>query len=760
MELTGWLLDVYEDRESGGVKLWLLGEDRKPHPFLYHFPIDFYAVGENHKLRALWKFILQQPEEVKLFRETRKDLHKLQPIDVMRIQVQNPANLFALFKRCESRFPDLVYYDVDIPLLTRFSAKYDVFPLTRCALVADDSAWVQGITTLESRWEIDPQPIPLTIMYIQPNTDPKHKFPSYVTVQISNRTSKVPVQPGRELLLLLRGLLRIKNPDLIYTKWGDTWLFPYLLELSEKLDIPINLSRDKNRGIEIKKELTYHTYGQVMYRGQQALLYGRWHIDGLNAMMFGDYGLDGVFELARVSGLPVQEVARKSPGAGISAMQIITALRDGILVPYHKQQVEHYKTALNLIHVDQGGLVYQPTIGLHEHVAEIDFVSMYPSIMRRFNISPETIEQHHLEDDSAQELQVIGEGTEPGILPQTLAPLLDKRIALKEYLLTLEKSEARYQSYKARANALKWLLVVCFGYTGYKHAKFGKIEAHIAITAYSREILLRSKEIAEAEGFTVLHMYVDGLWIKKPGASKPEDFQIVLDRIAENTGLSISLEGVFRWVAFLSSKLDTRVPVPNRYFGVYQNGEIKMRGIEARRGDTPQFIKDLQAEMLLTLALASSVNDIYTQLPRVINTISRYYQNLRRGKVKLTDLVVRLKLGKDISAYKVRSPAAIAASQLEEEGKPVRVGQRIPLLYASGRDKVIAWDLSVPPTFKQIDVTRYENLLFRATETILLPFGVDEKILRAWVISQASYLAPPGILVNGDYTQPLFSWFG
>lgn len=301
------------------------------------------------------------------------------------------------------------------------------------------------------------------------------------------------------------------------------------------------------------------------------------------------------------------------------------------------------------------------------------------------------------------------------------------------------------------------MLVVCFGYTGYKHAKFGKIEAHVAITAYSREILLRAKEIAEAEGFSVLHMYVDGLWIKKPGACKPEDFQKVLDEIAETTGLSIALEGVFRWIAFLSSKLDARIPVPNRYFGVYQNGEIKMRGIEARRGDAPKFIKDLQSEMLQILAVASSAEGIYVQLPRVINIVKQYLENLRTGRIVLSDLVVRLKLGKDISAYKVSSPAAVAASQLEEEGKPVSVGQRISLLYTRGNDKVIAWDLSTQVHFSQIDVQRYEDLLFRAAETILIPFGVSDKMLRDWIIARASYLAPPGILAGGDYTQPLFS---
>ena len=100
------------------------------------------------------------------------------------------------------------------------------------------------------------------------------------------------------------------------------------------------MNRDAGRGVIRKQERTYFSYGQVIYRGQQVHLFGRWHIDGCNAMLFHDYGLDGVFELARVTALPVQTVARVSPGSGISAMQMLTALRLGVLVPWHKQQAE------------------------------------------------------------------------------------------------------------------------------------------------------------------------------------------------------------------------------------------------------------------------------------------------------------------------------------------------------------------------------------------------------------------------------------
>ena len=268
-------------------------------------------------------------------------------------------------------------------------------------------------------------------------------------------------------------------------------------------------------------------YGQVIYRGRQVHLFGRWHIDGCNAMLFHEYGLEGVYELARVTALAGQVVARVSPGSGISAMQMVTALRLGIMVPWHKQQAERPKSALEMMQADQGGLVYQPLIGLHRDVAEVDFISMYPSIMRHFNISPETVADPNAKGrdqyarlERVSELGLWIDQDTSGLIPQTLAPLLDKRLELKLRLADLPAWDPRRQTYQAQATAHKWLLVTCFGYLGYKNARFGRIEAHEAVTAYGREMLLRAKEAAEDLGFTVLHMYVDGLWVKKKGLAE------------------------------------------------------------------------------------------------------------------------------------------------------------------------------------------------------------------------------------------------
>jgi DNA polymerase-2 len=104
------------------------------------------------------------------------------------------------------------------------------------------------------------------------------------------------------------------DPDLIQTKWGDDWLFPELLEMESAAGIPLKMNRDEERKLFWKKEITYYSYGQIVFRGREAHLFGRCHIDTKNAVMWSDYHLDGALESARVTTLPIEQAARVSPG--------------------------------------------------------------------------------------------------------------------------------------------------------------------------------------------------------------------------------------------------------------------------------------------------------------------------------------------------------------------------------------------------------------------------------------------------------------
>ena len=248
------------------------------------------------------------------------------------------------------------------------------------------------------------------------------------------------------------------------------------------------------------------------------------------------------------------------------------------------------------------------------------------------------------------------------------------------------------------------------------------------MTAYGREALLRAKEAAEDMGFTILHMYVDGMWIHKEGLSKSPDFQSLVEEIHARTQLPLTLDGIYRWICFLPSRQNQKIPVPNRYFGIFQSGEIKCRGIELRRHDTPAFIAELQKEMLAILAKCPGNGSLQEYLERLRVLAARHMDDLRHGRIPPEKLLVRQTLSRTVSEYKVPSHAAIAASQLEKEGKFLRPGQTVGFIYTLGEPGVRAWDIAGSFDPRTINISAYKTLLNRAMETILKPFGMREDL--------------------------------
>lgn len=738
-EFTGWLLDLFEDPLEGLV-LYFIDEKGARRRLTRSFPITFYALGSEEELAALWQYFNSQPNEIQLRYTRRQDVFKRQMVTVLAVTIQNTCEAPKIFHETAARFPNLEYADVDINVSLRFAAETGVFPLARCRFRADETHRLEEVNALENVWTLKPIPIPLRTMSLAPDVAPHHAQPNYLILTVGRETYRFDLRSWRPLLVNLRALIQRHDPDLILTDWGDTWLLPLLLEKSRTYHINLGLNREANRGVRWQKERTYFSYGQIVYRGQQIHLFGRCHIDRQNAVLWNDYELDGTIEVSRVTALPLQTSARVSPGTGISSIEMLTALREGILVPWQKQQAEMLKPAADLFAADQGGLVYQPRIGVHKNVAMIDFVSLYPAIMVHFNISPETILPNPNADNIVPELGLAIDTSQEGLIPKALKPLLDKRVEMKKHLASMPTWNPYRNNFKRRSSALKWLLVTCFGYLGYKNARFGRIEAHQAVTAYGREALLRAKETAEDMGYQVIQLYVDGLWVQHPDKTQPRDIEPLLLEIEARTNLPISLDGIYRWVVFAGSRQNKLRPVANRYFGVFQDGSLKVRGIDARRRDSTPFVSETQMHLLALLASKESPEEA---LPDAVRYLKKRLTALRQGQIQLTDLLVKQKLGRKLEAYRTPSPAARAVFQLQAAGKEMHPGQRVPFLYTLGEPGVFAWDNPQKPNPRAVDLARYQRLLLRAAGIVLEAWGLDEEKLTEKVLTDASQLSLP-----------------
>lgn len=340
---------------------------------------------------------------------------------------------------------------------------------------------------------------------------------------------------------------RVKSldPDVLLFPHADYWM-QLLLEKARDHSLDLGFSRDGYRRLGSK---SYFSYGRTHYRPSAYLPVGRILIDTVNSFNYREGGLDGVLVASQLTRVPPNHTSRFTPGTLISSYEVYEALQKGIAVPFRKKDAEDTRKLEEVKQADRGGMMFQPNPGVYEDVYNIDFTSMYPSIIVKHNLSPETLHG------------VSGKG----FLPEVLEPLLDMRIEAKQ-------KKKLDSSYAGMDSILKWMLVTCFGYTGYKNAKFGRIEVHESIIRISRELLLKAKEVAEDLGFRVLHGIVDCLWVQG------DNIDELKRRVEEETGLLTDVDH-FDWVVF--PPMNDGSGAYNHYYGRTQDG-LKLRGVAAK----------------------------------------------------------------------------------------------------------------------------------------------------------------------------------
>jgi DNA polymerase I len=511
-----------------------------------------------------------------------------------------------------------------------------------------------------------------------------------VTLTQQETTVTIGERDEAETLLKLAKAVWELDPDFLLTNGGDSYVFPYLAQRAAENQLsyqftlsrdPVPLSNNKASGS------TYFSYGRTFFRANPQRLFGRVHIDYSNTFVISEADIDGLIEIARTCRVPLHTAARNSIGSSMTSLQLYQAIKDDLLIPRNKSISEAFKSAQELLIADRGGFVFEPRVGAHEHIGEVDFSSMYPMIMANNNISAETILCKCCPDSPIRipDLNYHICTKRQGIVAKTTRLVVDKRLyykKMKDQSLDPLVSEI----YNKRQIALKWILVTCFGYLGFKNSKFGTIDGHIGVCAFGREALLNAAHTAEDYGFEVIHGIVDSLWLKKPNAPV-EEYKALCETITKKTNIPINFEGKYKWIVFLPSKMHPNIGVLNRYYGVMESGKIKVRGIEVRRRDTPKFISDAQTDMIKELSTANNVSELYERIPKALNVVGAYRQKLLDNEIPIWDLIIKKHLSKEPRHYRQNVSQVIAARQLQQAGEQVNAGSSLKFLFTDAKNK-------------------------------------------------------------------------
>ncbi len=551
-------------------------------------------------------------------------------------------------------------YNVDLRQDQRYLAEHNLFPCGD----QEDSRFSPDFT------------VPLTSLKLQMAGDPFMPGDiSIIRIDIQDGRKRRLEGSERVVISDLLDLIKAHDPDLILCPHADTWI-PIIVRKAKRYGLGPTFSR--SGFFKSMASRSYWSYGKVSHKEGALIPEGRILIDTAKSFVYVESGLKGVLMASRLSGLSPNLTARFTPGTLISSYEVFEALRRGIAVPFRKRDAEGHRNICELRACDKGGLIFQPEPGVYEKVHQIDFTSLYPSIIVKYNLSPETIRDPELK----------------GFLSTVISSLLNLRIETK-------RRKKFDPDFAGIDSILKWMLVTCFGYTGYRNAKFGQIQVHERITGISRELLMQIKELAESMDFQVLHGIVDCLWvIGEPIA----DFK---EAVEKETGIQTEVDS-YDWIAFLP--MADGSGAYNRYFGRLSTGKMKIRGVMARKGDTPEYVLRMQKELFEIMARARSREELKRMEPRAREVRRRYMEELVVADVR--ELTIHRRVSR--LSYSRRCAEAMAVAAHQKQGIALAPGMEIGYVVKDAK----RWEVEPDRTASEFDAGYYRKLLDKAWEEV------------------------------------------
>jgi DNA polymerase-2 len=303
----------------------------------------------------------------------------------------------------------------------------------------------------------------------------------------------------------------------------------------------------------------------------------------------------------------------------------------------------------------QGGHVLEPMTGLHRNVWVFDFKSLYPSIIRTFNIDPVS---YVAEPPPGADLIGTPGGAfrrEPAILPRLLDELFPRREAAKK------------AGDEVASHAIKILMNSFYGVLGTPACRFYNPALANSITGMGREMLLWSKRWFEAAGFRVLYGDTDSLFVhsgsEDPGRAREQGGELakalnrdiaryIKERWRVPSRLELEFEKLYLKLFLPSARHSTR-GASKRYAGLLHEGEhdrVEFVGMEVVRRDWTALAKQVQRELFQRLFADQPVEQYLAQIVRQV----------RKGELDEA-LVYRKNLRKDADQYTATTPPHVAA---------------------------------------------------------------------------------------------------
>ncbi|MFN4046503.1 MAG: type B DNA-directed DNA polymerase, partial [Acidilobaceae archaeon] len=378
-----------------------------------------------------------------------------------------------------------------------------------------------------------------------------------------------------------------------------------------------------------------------------------------------------VIMIMRISKLGIEDVSRHQVSTWIRGLMNWEHRRRGWLIPAKEELKGSTARSRAIIKEKKykGAIVLEPPQGVIFNVLVLDYASLYPSIIKNWNLSYET-----LNNPKCSSTKIIPEVSYEacvdfkGITSEIVGLLRDFRVNIYKKKAKDQKLPMHVRLwYDVVQAALKVYINASYGVFGNEAFPLYSLPVAESVTAIGRTIMLDTLKHARELSLDIVYGDTDSIFLRDPDENSLKKLTAY---IVSTYGLDIEVDRKFKVALFSGLK--------KNYLGITDKGEMIIKGMVGKKSNTPEFIKGEFKALAETLKELNSPEDVAKVLEKVRSQVSEVYRKLRNKGYTLDELAIKIMLSKDPNEYTKTTPQHVkAAKLLQKEGLQITKGDVI-----------------------------------------------------------------------------------
>lgn len=376
--------------------------------------------------------------------------------------------------------------------------------------------------------------------------------------------------------------------------------------------------------------------------------------------------------ISRIARMPIDDIARMGVSQWIRSLLYYEHRQRNAMIPRREELEGRSQGVMNEAVIKdkkyRGGLVVDPTEGIHFNVTVADFASLYPSIIKVRNLSYETVRCPHEECKS----NTIPDTNHwvctkyNGLTSMLIGSLRDLRVNYYKSLAKRAKTQEQKEQFTVVSQALKVILNASYGVMGAEIFPLYFLPAAEATTAIGRYIIMETIKKCQESKIEVLYGDTDSLFVKNP---TPEQIQKVIEGTKAEHGVDLEIDKEYRYVVLSNRK--------KNYLGVTKDGKVDVKGLTGKKSHTPPFIRTLFFEILQILSKVETINDFENAKKQISGKISECATKVKEKSIPISELAFNVMISKAPNEYDKTIPQHIRAAKLLEQHREIKRGDII-----------------------------------------------------------------------------------